>query len=69
MHTCHKFDPKNPPAQWVQDGLKVIRDSTFWVYSRIPIMVQIQPEWLDLPCQYSDRRTDPACGHCPRKDT
>lgn len=66
MHTCHKFDPKNPPAQWVQDGWFIAAPDGS---ERIARMVQIQPEWLDLPCQYSNHRTDPACGHCPRRES
>lgn len=69
-HTCHEFDPANPPVQWVQNGWEMGIPTADGTALRIPIMELRQPQWLDLPCQYSNHRTDPACpDSCPRKTT
>ena len=68
-HTCHEFDPANPPPLWVQDGGKVEWSDELWRWVRVPLMEQIQPEWLDLPCQYTRRSIDKDCDHCERRNT
>lgn len=74
-HTCGS-DPAKAPMQWVQDGYTVETLTSTGARHRIPRMVQIQPEWISttpdgkpFPCQYSNHRTDPACGHCPRRES
>ena len=72
-HTCSRFNPERPPAQWVQDGWY---ETYLGAQIRIPRMVQIQPEWISnmpdgkpFPCQYSDRKTAVTCKHCPRRES
>ena len=68
-HTCSRFNPERPPAQWVQDGWKVEWSDEFICWVRVPVMQEHRPKWLDLPCQYSDRKTATTCKHCPRRES
>jgi len=68
-YTCRNNDPSAPDVQWVQAGWEPTILTAGADLTRIPRMVRITSQWLDIPCGHTDRATDPECDGCGRNIT